>query len=72
MNTIIVDNIAYSLPYGQYKMGGALYTVNSMGVFETTLHGTKHICDEIGQPIRENKLVIDIMVKGLYREINRV
>jgi hypothetical protein len=70
MISIQIQGITYNLPYGTHRLGGGIYSINAMGIFITTSYGTKRVYSTEGLVCADSPLVVDILVKGLYRNIN--
>lgn len=65
MLVILPDNEALRIHYGEYNLGYAVYTVNSLGIYRTNNFGTQKL---LGDNVKLNE-VTAIELRGLYRSI---
>lgn len=66
---VTIDSDTLSFPHGTYKLGANLYQVNSMGIFKTNNFQTVKLFGGNTHHSSNDKLVVDIELRGLHRTI---
>lgn len=68
-HTIVIENVQYTIPFGDYKVSSNTYAVNGLGIFRTTNFGTQKIWGDNNRVSENERLIVDIELRGLYRTI---